>query len=87
MDYVSNVTVTNTSGSLTSGSSKKLDTFLPWLVIAGVVLIGIIGLVVLRFISNSRYKRLKSSVDKRATSVETTEMEAETRRKKSDVYF
>lgn len=87
VDYVSNVTVTNTSGSLTSDSSKKLVAFLPWLVFAGVVLTGIIGLLILRFINKSRYKRLKSSVDKRAASVETTDMEVETRRKKSDVYF
>jgi len=86
-DYVSSVNVTNTSRSLTSDSSKKLDTFLPWLGFAAVFLIGIIGLLVLRFFNNSRYRKLKSSVEKRAASVETTDMEVETRRKKSDVYF
>lgn len=85
--YVTNGNVTNTLGSSAADSPKKPDTILACLVLAAVVLIGVIGLLVLRILKKSRYRQFDSCMEKTAVCVETTETEVKTKRKKSEVYF
>jgi len=86
-DYGTKETSTETLGSQVADSPKKPDTFLACLIVAAVILIGVIGLLVVRFLNKPGYKQFESSIPKTTVRVMTTETEFGTKRKKSDVYF
>lgn len=79
-------TVLHAIGYQAVDSPKKPDTFLACLVLAAVALIGVIGLLVIRFHKPS-YKQFGSSMDQTAVCVETNEIEVQTQDEKSDIFF
>jgi len=85
--YVTDGTLKNSIGSQAADSPKRPDTFLACLALAAVVLIGVTGLLVIRILNRSKYKKFDSSTKYKATCVETTEMEVETKAKNSEVFF